>query len=115
MIYVNLIQNIKVHEYGDLTNGLFVISNQIKIYFLIIWYGKGCTSAGAHFDPYNKSHGSPEMDERHLGDLGNVVANENGLSKFEFNDRLIKLSGPNSIVGRALVIHGDPDDLGLGN
>ena len=55
------------------------------------------------------------MDERHLGDLGNLVANENGLSKFEFNDRLIKLSGPNSIVGRALVIHGDPDDLGLGN
>jgi Cu-Zn family superoxide dismutase len=54
------------------------------------------------------------MNERHLGDLGNVVANENGLAKFDFTDRLIKLSGYNSVVGRALVVHGDQDDLGLG-
>ena len=27
----------------------------------------------------------------------------------------IPLTGPNSIVGRAVVVHGDPDDLGKGN
>lgn len=27
----------------------------------------------------------------------------------------IPLTGPNSIVGRAVVVHADPDDLGKGN
>jgi len=27
---------------------------------------------------------------------------------------LAALNGPNSIIGRAVVVHADPDDLGLG-
>ncbi len=83
-----------VHKFGDTTNG--------------------CMSAGDHFNPFNKTHGAPDSDERHLGDLGNVNANEDGEATFDFTDRMIRLNGPNSIVGRAMVVHGDPDDLGLG-
>ena len=61
-----------------------------------------------------KTHGAPGDEERHVGDLGNVSANEEGVAKFDFSDRLLKLNGPHSIVGRALVVHADPDDLGLG-
>jgi len=83
-----------VHQYGDTTNG--------------------CTSAGAHFNPFNKTHGGPEAAERHVGDLGNVTAGDDGVAKFDFTDAQIKLNGPNSILGRAMVIHADQDDLGLG-
>ncbi|KAJ8716873.1 hypothetical protein PYW07_003500 [Mythimna separata] len=84
-----------VHEFGDNTNG--------------------CTSAGAHFNPTKLDHGSPESEIRHVGDLGNIEAKSDGTStKVCIQDKQISLSGPNSIVGRTLVVHADPDDLGLG-
>jgi Cu-Zn family superoxide dismutase len=52
--------------------------------------------------------------ERHVGDLGNIVAGDDGVARIDFVDRHIALSGQNSIVGRSLVVHADPDDLGLG-
>ena len=30
-------------------------------------------------------------------------------------DPLVKLSGPYSVVGRSLMVHADPDDLGKGD
>ncbi len=74
----------------------------------------GCISAGPHFNPYGKTHGAPEDEERHVGDLGNLTAGEDGVAKFDFTDRLIKLNGPISIIGRTMVIHADQDDLGKG-
>ncbi|KAH1195968.1 Superoxide dismutase [Cu-Zn] [Glycine max] len=57
----------------------------------------GCLSTGAHFNPNNNEHGAPEDENRHAGDLGNIP-----------------LTGPNSIIGRAVVVHADSDDLGKG-
>lgn len=51
---------------------------------------------------------------RHVGDLGNVVANDAGVAKVDISDKLISLMGEHSIIGRTLVVHADPDDLGLG-
>ncbi|PON42815.1 Superoxide dismutase [Cu-Zn] [Trema orientale] len=83
-----------LHEYGDTTNG--------------------CISTGAHFNPNNLTHGAPEDDVRHAGDLGNIIANAEGVAETTIVDSQIPLSGPNSVVGRALVVHELEDDLGKG-
>lgn len=83
-----------VHEFGDLSNG--------------------CTSAGLHFNPHNKNHGSPNDDDRHVGDLGNIVADASGNAKIDITDNLMSLMGENSVVGRAIVVHERRDDLGRG-
>jgi Cu-Zn family superoxide dismutase len=74
----------------------------------------GCTTAGGHFNPYSRKHGGPDDDERHEGDLGNVEADTKGEARYFRADSNITLYGPNSIVGRSLVIHRDEDDLGKG-
>lgn len=83
-----------IHEFGDNTNG--------------------CISAGPHFNPDKKEHGGPTDAERHVGDLGNVEANAEGIAKINIHDKQISLTGPNSILGRTVVVHADPDDLGKG-
>lgn len=59
----------------------------------------GCISAGAHFNPFGKNHGAPDDIDRHVGDLGNIAADEYGNAKFTFEDRLISLNGETSILG----------------
>lgn len=83
-----------LHEYGDTTNG--------------------CISTGAHFNPNGLTHGAPEDEIRHAGDLGNIVANADGVAEATIVDSQIPLSGPNSVVGRAFVVHEAEDDLGKG-
>ncbi|PKA58807.1 Superoxide dismutase [Cu-Zn], chloroplastic [Apostasia shenzhenica] len=83
-----------LHEYGDTTNG--------------------CISTGAHFNPNGLTHGAPEDEVRHAGDLGNIDANDDGVAEATIVDNQIPLSGPNSVVGRAFVVHELVDDLGKG-
>ncbi|XP_027339832.1 superoxide dismutase [Cu-Zn], chloroplastic-like [Abrus precatorius] len=83
-----------LHEFGDLT--------------------KGCISTGAHFNPDQLKHGAPKDKIRHAGDLGNIVANADGVAEATIVDNQIPLFGPNSVVGRALVVHELEDDLGKG-
>ncbi|MEE6468067.1 hypothetical protein FKM82_008151 [Ascaphus truei] len=75
---------------------------------------QGCVSAGPHFNPEGKKHGAPQDQERHVGDLGNVTAKDDGVADFKLTDSLISLKGPFSIVGRTAVIHALIDDLGKG-
>lgn len=76
---------------------------------------EGCTSLCSYFNPYNKSHGGPLDKVRHVGDLGNIKPNKNGVVKTRFYDHMIKLRGRNNIIGRSVVIHADADDLGKGH
>jgi Cu-Zn family superoxide dismutase len=78
-------------------------------------FSNGCLSAGPHYNPFGKTHGGSEDDERHVGDLGNIVAGADGVAEGVIIDRLVKLDGPHSVVGRSIMVHADPDDLGCGD
>ena len=69
------------------------------------------TSTGGHFNPTNKKHGSPDAEERHVGDLGNLTADDNGKAHYERLDKVISLNGPNSIIGRGIIVHAGEDDF----
>jgi Cu-Zn family superoxide dismutase len=57
------------------------------------------------------AHGAPTDHTRHSGDLGNIVADEKGMAMLEWVDPMMRLSGPNSIIGRAVIVHAKEDDL----
>ncbi len=68
-------------------------------------------STGGHFNPDKKPHAGPHDAERHVGDLGNITADSEGKVTLNIKDDMIRLSGPHSVVGRALVVHAGIDDL----
>ncbi|UCF95899.1 MAG: superoxide dismutase family protein [Spirochaetaceae bacterium] len=67
-------------------------------------------SLGGHFNPANTTHGGPEDQERHIGDLGNLEADKSGRAKYNRLDTRIALHGRNSIIGRSVVIKEKVDD-----
>lgn len=71
------------------------------------------TSAGDHFNPHDDPHGSPRdlEDAHHVGDLGNITANEQGEAEINTEDNEIKLSGKDSVIGKAIIVHADQDDF----
>lgn len=103
-----------VHTFGDNTNG--------------------CTSAGPHCEstphasehlpeesacqtsipstdpgmfvvnPFGKTHGAPTDETRHVGDLGNIKTDGEGVAKGSITDSLVKLIGPHSIVGVRILL-----------
>lgn len=83
-----------IHEYGDCsaTDG---------------------TSAGGHFNPAGTPHGAPDNPPnlRHVGDLGNLEATEDRIAHYDREDTVISLEGPDSIVGKAVIVHAKTDDL----
>ena len=74
-----------VHELGDLSNG--------------------CISLASHYNPFGMTHGGKEAEVRHVGDLGNLQADANGVAKFSIQDEKLSLVGPYSIYGRSCVVH----------
>jgi superoxide dismutase, Cu-Zn family len=68
-------------------------------------------SAGGHFNPGHKQHGAPDASERHAGDLGNIDADASGKAHLELTDSVMKLSGSDSIIGHAVIVHEKADDL----
>lgn len=82
-----------IHEFGDLS-------------------AKDGTSAGGHFNPHSKPHAAPEAKEHHAGDLGNIVADENGEVEIDKVLKGLRIDkGPHAVLGRAVVIHAGADDL----
>lgn len=81
-----------IHKYGDISaNG---------------------ANLGGHFNPFKVSHGNPQNGLKvHVGDLGNITANNNGSVNTEFTDYKLSLRGKNSILGRSIVIHAHKDNF----
>ena len=78
-----------VHQFGDRSNG--------------------CESMGSHYSRAPSRHGGRRGAERHTGDLGNVRSvNGNIYTMFVMQLRIKEL------LGRGIVLHADPDDLGRG-
>jgi Cu-Zn family superoxide dismutase len=69
------------------------------------------SSAGGHFNPTGMQHGSPDAEPHHMGDLGNIVADSSGAAHYDHVVSFLSLSGANSIVGKAVVVHMNADDL----
>nr|XP_029134388.1 copper chaperone for superoxide dismutase isoform X1 [Labrus bergylta] len=105
-----------VHALGDLT--------------------QDCLSCGEHYNPFGKQHGGPEDCERHVGDLGNIVAGPDGRASFRLEDSQLKVIQNSDhicnmfktslltpwcslfqvwdVIGRSLVVDAGEDDLGRG-
>jgi len=74
------------------------------------------TSAGGHFNPYNKHHGLRNPEGPHAGDMPNIIVGQNGKYKGAVTDPRVVLgdgSALNSLYangGTAMVIHAKGDD-----
>lgn len=70
------------------------------------------TSAGDHFNPDGKPHGHPDSAQRHVGDLPMLMADASGDARLDVTLTGLSVSGgSNNVVGRALIVHADPDDF----
>ena len=83
---------LKVHEFGDLSHG--------------------CESTGDVWNPYGQKQGNHHTDifERRLGDLEQVQARMDHEAEYKLRDPLVMLSGPDSIIGRSIVLYEREDD-----
>jgi superoxide dismutase, Cu-Zn family len=78
-----------IHEFGDLSS-------------------PDGAAAGGHYNPTGDPHGGLHDEHRHIGDLGNIRANDQGVAEFDIKAPGAKLQ---DLLGRSLVVHADPDDL----
>jgi Cu-Zn family superoxide dismutase len=81
-----------IHEFGDCTAADF-------------------TSAGGHFNPAGNPHGGPKDAKRHEGDMGNIEATPDGNGTIDYVDPELRFGGAQSIVGRGVIVHANPDDF----
>jgi superoxide dismutase, Cu-Zn family len=68
-------------------------------------------SAAGHYNPDKAKHGAPGMG--HAGDLGNITFDAKGNAHIDQTVSGVSLSRttPNGIIGRALIVHMQEDDL----
>jgi len=90
---LNALHGIHVHQWGDITDQVAGLN------------------AGSHFNPSNSSHGCPEnTSARHYGDMGNWNISNTGSIYQSKTMNLLTLTGSNSIVGLAVIVHKLTDD-----
>lgn len=73
--------------------------------------GPDFKSAGGHFNPAESKHGGPASGMKHMGDLGNLVADKKGVAKVEVIMKTKDKKSISQYVGKSVIIHDKPDDL----
>ncbi len=70
------------------------------------------SSAGGHFNPQSSPHGRAGAGAHHLGDMDNLSADAEGVAQVDVVLQGAALGGgtPADILGKAIVVHADPDD-----
>ena len=81
-----------IHEFGDISSD-------------------DGSSAGGHFNPMGMPHSMPMSEKRHEGDMGNIEVDSDGNVHLDYIDHAMKLNGPYSIIGHAVIIHEKEDDF----
>lgn len=67
-------------------------------------------SAGGHWNPAAHEHGTPGV-ATHAGDLGNIEINDDGTGTLELLLPGRTLEGPMGVIGKAVIVHADADDM----
>ena len=74
----------------------------------------GFESAGPHWNPANRQHGTQNPAGPHMGDLPNLLVGADGQGSFEMTIPEARLGGGASAMldadGAAIVVHAGPDD-----
>jgi Cu-Zn family superoxide dismutase len=71
------------------------------------------TSAGDHYNPEGHPHALPDGAARHAGDMGNIEADENGEVHHRVVIDTMSIDGEQpTVIGRAVIVHAQPDDGG---
>jgi superoxide dismutase, Cu-Zn family len=77
--------------------------------------GPQFTTAGAHFNPDKKQHGTMNPQGAHAGDLPNLTIATGGTGRLEtLTERITLGSGATSVFdadGSSIVVHAGPDDF----
>jgi Cu-Zn family superoxide dismutase len=75
--------------------------------------GDNGNAAGGHFNPAGGQHGKYGSATGHAGDLPSLVADASGVARFSVDSHSISMTdgAANNIIGRAVVVHRDPDDF----
>jgi Cu-Zn family superoxide dismutase len=77
--------------------------------------GPDFQTAGAHFNPEGKMHGTKNPKGPHAGDMNNFMVKKNGTANMTVKDMRVNMgNGANSLFangGTSLVIHEKADDM----
>lgn len=76
--------------------------------------GSDGLNAGGHWNPQGLDHGMPGDEISHLGDLGNIVVDADGIGAMTFGNPKWTLEdgSPTDLIGHAVIVHALVDDFG---
>ena len=86
---------VHIHEFGDCSS-------------------PDAKSAGGHWNPSGEIHGKWNVDQFHMGDIGNLVADKSGNAKLTFKTDKWCMTcedDKKNIMGKSIVIHAAEDDF----